>query len=101
MTNSVVRVCFRGGLYPALALALLICVLSMVVAPVHGQEASASITGRVTDVSGAAVASASVIVRDRLRGTSFPTVTNEEGIYVFPRLPIGGYELRVESPGFK
>jgi len=31
----------------------------------------------------------------------FPTKTNEDGIYAFPRIPIGTYELKVEASGFK
>ena len=35
------------------------------------------------------------------RGTEWPTKTNSEGIYVFPRLPVGNYDLKVEAAGFK
>ena len=31
----------------------------------------------------------------------WPTKTNEDGIYAFPRIPAGDYELRVEAQGFK
>jgi hypothetical protein len=68
---------------------------------VWGQEVSASITGVITDPSGAAIANASVTARDMDRGTSWPTRTNEEGIYFYPRIPAGRYELRFEAPGFK
>ena len=67
----------------------------------YGQEASAGITGRITDATGGAIAGASITARDQQRGTSFPTRTNEDGIYVYPRLPVGTYDVRVESPGFK
>jgi Outer membrane receptor for ferrienterochelin and colicins len=65
------------------------------------QEVSAGITGRVTDSSGAALVGASVMAKDNDRGTEWPTTTNEEGIYVFPRIPVGTYSLRVEAKGFK
>src|SRR5215470_12994977 len=65
------------------------------------QEVSASITGRVTDPSGAAIVGASVAAKDKDRGTEWPTKTNEDGIYAFPRVPVGTYELRVEASGFK
>ena len=73
------------------------CGLSVAVA----QEVSAGITGHVTDPSGASIANASVTAKDLDRGTDWPTKTNGEGIYAFPRIPVGRYELRVESPGFK
>lgn len=65
------------------------------------QEVSAGITGRVSDPSGLAIAGATVTARDTQRGTDWPTVTNENGIYAFPRVPIGNYELKVEAKGFK
>jgi hypothetical protein len=66
-----------------------------------GQEVSAGITGRVTDPSGGAIVNAVVTAKDQQRGTEWPTKTNEDGIYAFPRVPIGTYELRVEAAGFK
>src|SRR5215831_15132345 len=65
------------------------------------QEVSAGITGRVTDPSGSAIVGASVTAKDVDRGTEWPTVTNQDGIYAFPRIPIGTYSLKVEAKGFK
>ena len=69
--------------------------------PLAAQEVSAGITGRVTDPSGASIANASVTAKDMDRGVEFPTRSNSDGIYAFPRVPVGRYDLRVESPGFK
>lgn len=71
------------------------------VLPVPAQETSASITGRVTDPSGAAIVDAQVTARDQQRGTVWPTRTNVDGMYAFPRIPVGTYEVRIEAPGFK
>ena len=68
---------------------------------VHAQEVSAELTGRVTDSSGGSVIKANVTARDLDRGTVWPTTTNEDGIYIFPRIPNGKYTLRVEAQGFK
>ena len=57
------------------------------------QEVSAGITGRVTDPSGSAIVTALVTAKDLDRGTEWPTVTNQDGIYAFPRIPIGTYSL--------
>ena len=65
------------------------------------QEVSAGITGRVTDPSGAAMVGAKVTAEDQLRGTEWPTTTNEDGIYAFPRIPASTYQLKVEAKGFK
>ncbi len=93
----------KGTLFFGLPLGALLLLLStlLIVQPVGAQEVSAGITGRVTDPSGGAIVNASVTVLDQDRGTVFPTKTNEDGIYAFPRIPIGLYELRIEAPGFK
>jgi hypothetical protein len=81
---------------------LLICVMALLAGlPLLAQEVSAGITGRVTDPSGASIVGATVTARDVDRGTVFPTKTNEDGIYAFPRVPPGRYELKVEAQGFK
>jgi hypothetical protein len=67
--------------------------------PLPAQEVSAGITGRITDPTGAAIVGATA--RDVDRGTVWPTQTNEEGIYAFPRIPVGNYDLKVEAKGFK
>jgi hypothetical protein len=65
------------------------------------QESSASITGKITDPSGAAVAGATVTAKDADRGTEWTTKSNEEGVYNFARLPVGRYTLKVEDSGFQ
>jgi hypothetical protein len=82
--------------------ALLCCLTAVSFAnSAFAQETSAGITGRVTDPSGAAIAGAGVTATDQERGTVWPAKTNEDGIYAFPRVPVGIYELRIEVPGFK
>src|SRR5271170_6365828 len=62
-------------------------------APANAQETTASITGFVTDSSGAALAGA--------RGTTYPTQTNSDGAYYLIRLPIGKYAVKAEAKGFQ
>jgi len=69
--------------------------------PLAAQEVSAGITGRVTDPTASAIVGASVTAKDLDRGTEWPTKTNQDGIYAFPRIPPGRYELKVEVTGFK
>ena len=66
-----------------------------------GQEVTAAITGRVTDPSSATIADAKVTATDTAHGTVWPTVTNKDGAYNFPRLPVGNYNVRVEKSGFE
>ena len=65
------------------------------------QEATAAITGKITDPSGAAVMGATVTAKDMDRGTPWATKTNSEGFYTLAQLPIGRYEVSVEAAGFK
>src|SRR6266403_469590 len=79
------------------ALVALLCTAN----PAWGQDVTASITGTVTDPSGAAVAGATVTAKDVLRGLTYSAVTNESGIYRISQLAVGDYELRVEKQGFQ
>jgi Carboxypeptidase regulatory-like domain len=76
-------------------------VLCLGIASAYAQEVSAGITGRITDPSGSAIVGAAVTAKDLDRGTEWPTSTNDEGIYTFPRIPNGRYALKVEAKGFK
>lgn len=76
-------------------------VIAVCITPAYGQEVRASITGLVTDSSGAAVANATVRVVNVASRVAVTTTTNETGNYVTPFLPPGAYELTVEAGGFK
>jgi Carboxypeptidase regulatory-like domain len=67
----------------------------------QAQEVTAAFTGRVTDPSGSPIAGAKVTATDTQRGTQWPTVTNNDGNYSIPRIPVGTYTVRVENQGFQ
>jgi hypothetical protein len=64
-------------------------------------QVTSSITGTVTDPSGAAVAGAQVTLSAPDRGFSQTVPTNGAGEYSFGALPLGTYNLAVASKGFK
>ncbi len=66
-----------------------------------GQAITSSITGTVTDPSGAVVPGASVTVSDPSLGVTRRTVTNGAGSYLVSALPAGTYNLTVSANGFK
>src|SRR5882762_2151655 len=66
-----------------------------------GQDVTASITGTVTDPSGAAIAGAAVTAKSLERGLTYTALTNESGIYRIAQLPVGDYDLRIEKQGFQ
>ena len=71
------------------------------VSPAWGQEVTATITGSVTDPTGAPLVGASVVARDVDRGTTYATKTNGDGVFNLQRLPVGTYEIKVTAAGFR
>src|SRR5947207_1097906 len=72
-------------------------------APSHAnaQAVYGSVSGVVTDSTGAVVPGATVTITSAERKTSDTVVTNESGLYVKERLLPGRYEVKAELPGFK
>ncbi|MBB5062085.1 carboxypeptidase regulatory-like domain-containing protein [Granulicella mallensis] len=66
----------------------------------QAQNVTGSITGTVTDSSGAIVPGARVIAHDLDTGVDSPTSTNSSGLYRIQYLPIGRYEVTIEANGF-
>ncbi|MGA9529139.1 MAG: carboxypeptidase regulatory-like domain-containing protein [Terriglobales bacterium] len=80
---------------------VLVGVLSCALSSASFASDVASITGTVLDPSGAVVPAASVIVRNSENGVQQSYVTDSNGIYTFPNLPAGHYQLEIAAPGFK
>src|SRR5882724_6186009 len=80
---------------PALAAALLL------IAAAHAQSTNASIYGTVADTSGAAAPKANVTATNTKTGITQATVTNGEGVYIFPSLQPGDYQVTAELSGFR
>ena len=62
---------------------------------------TATMTGAVTDSTGAVVPRARVTVTNKDAGFVFPTLTTTEGTWYVPNLNPGNYLLRIEADGFK
>src|SRR5579863_9074244 len=82
-------------------LCCLLLVSSICVPAALFAQDTASITGTVTDSSGAAMANAQVTVISTEHGITRTTSTNGSGDYLFAALPIGSYNLSVSETGFK
>jgi hypothetical protein len=63
--------------------------------------AIAQVAGNVTDPTGGAIANAQVRMIETERQAVHTTVTNAQGQYVLPGLPVGPYRLEVSVSGFK
>src|SRR2546430_17594923 len=71
------------------------------VARLRGQTVSTEILGLVTDATGAVIPSATIKVLRLATGDVRTAMTNESGIYVFPLLEIGEYQVTCSTAGFK
>jgi len=60
-----------------------------------------TITGFVTDPSQAMVPGVTITVTDLATGLQRTTITNENGVYVVPALPVGTYQVKAAMTGFK
>ncbi|MGP8251343.1 MAG: carboxypeptidase regulatory-like domain-containing protein [Terracidiphilus sp.] len=79
----------------ACTLAVLACVAA------RGQNVTGTITGEVTDQSGAVLPGASVVAVNLDTNVSTQATTNNEGLFRIDFLPIGRYQVTVEAAGFE
>ena len=77
--------------------------LSILVAcvPASFAQNTASLTGTVTDKTGAVIPKATVNVTNNAIGIDRTVTTNSEGAYLIPGLTPGQYNLTVTAPGFE
>ncbi len=76
-------------------------VLAISAPSLFGQTSSSTISGTVTDASGATVVGASVAVKNLDTGVTENLTSNSAGLYRAPEVVIGNYEVRVTHPGFE
>jgi hypothetical protein len=67
----------------------------------NAQEFRSTLAGRVVDQTGAVVVGAKVQAIEMGTNSRYETDTNNEGLYNFPLLLPGQYELRAEAKGFQ
>ena len=72
----------------------------VILIPLYGQQESASITGQVTDRSGAVIPGARVTIRNQASGATFVSVTDSDGFYRAPQLRPAVYNISATADGF-
>ena len=65
------------------------------------QSDTGSLSGHLSDPSGASVAGATVALTSDTTGISFPTTTNQSGFYEYASVPVGSYTIEIGQKGFK
>lgn len=66
-----------------------------------GQGANGTITGTVSDPSGAVIANAQIEIKNNANGQLYTGVSTATGNYSVVQLPVGTYDLTVAVTGFK
>jgi len=86
-----------------LAGAALGCALILPVASItsHAQAARGALAGIVTDPSGARIPGAGVVAKNLDGANEELTTADSAGEFLFPAIPAGRYEIRVNTRGFK
>jgi hypothetical protein len=80
---------------------LCLCLVALGATPAQAQgPVSGSISGTVTDNTGAVLPGVTVTAASPAMLGTQTAVTNEQGIYRFPSVPPGAYKLTYELPGF-
>jgi|SRR5579863_2736978 len=77
------------------------CLLAFGIAHVLAQVSTSSITGLVTDSTGAVVPAASVEAMEESTGVTYQGTSNADGNYSFGSLPPGPYTITVTRAGFE
>ena len=67
----------------------------------QSRQSTATLTGVVTDPNGAVIVGATVTATNKAKDFSRGVVTNNEGIYVIPNLPVGEYDVEIVAANFK
>ena len=76
--------------------------LGVFMAPVFWAQAPVgTISGTVTDPSGAVIKDAPITVRNKATGFTRQTKSENDGTYSAPALPAGDYEVQVQVQGFR
>ncbi len=80
---------------------LLVALVSASASPLFAQTTTATVTGFITDATGAKIPGATVTLTDAATGVTATATTDEAGLYRVSGLLAGSYKETVTAPGFK
>src|SRR5438034_3033241 len=80
---------------------LLLCIALLIPVSAFAQTGAASLTGIISDQSGAKVPGTTVTATNQATNVTYTAVSNEAGNYSITSVPVGTYVLKAELSGFK
>ena len=78
-----------------------LAILFVAVPFLNAQTENATLSGTITDQSGAVVSGADIQLTNIETGIAAHTVSNQSGLYVFSNVRPGHYRMTVDKPGFR
>ena len=86
---------------PILASVLVVLICIAVPSMLFGQGYFGTVSGELTDASGAVVEGAKVVLTDQQKGFTFNAASDNGGRYLFRSIPPGMYSVTAEMQGFE
>jgi Carboxypeptidase regulatory-like domain/TonB dependent receptor len=90
----------RGNIFSDCIRALILTLGFLIATPVYSQVVGGTLSGTITDASGAAVPNATVAIKNVATGVITNAASNAQGLYNAPNLLPGTYEVTVTAAGF-
>lgn len=88
------------SLFKILAATGVVALLCAVPMPGRAQTVTGTVTGIVTDTTGAVIPGAKIVVHNVATGVNSAAISNSAGLYRVPYLPIGDYTETITASGF-
>ncbi len=86
---------------PSIVVLVLLTLAVLFAGRAWGQSDSSSLSGSITDSSGAVVPNAKITIRNNATGSERVLTTKDDGNFTQPDVTPGDYTVRVESKGFQ
>ena len=91
----------KNPIYFIESLAMLLVFLVSVSVPVQGQGAGGTLSGAVTDPTGAVIPTAKITLKNIATGVTREITVDSAGFYIAPNLLTGDYEVTASASGFQ
>jgi hypothetical protein len=88
-------------LHSAASKSVLVLFISSLISPALQAATGGSISGTIADPTGAVVSRASLRLVNTAQQAVYQVYSDRQGIYSFPNLPVGHYDLTISADGFR